>query len=148
VPTVSLPQTPAPPPLTYTPPYLAERIITSRAALEGERKQVTVLFADLKGSMELLADRDPEEARQLLDPVLERMMAAGHRSEGTAWMGMKGRSIRSWVTASWPCSVPLLPMKTMLFGPAMRPSLCSRPWDAMPRRCGASRGSMYRCVSA
>jgi class 3 adenylate cyclase len=44
--------------------------------LEGERKQVTVLFADLKGSMELLADRDPEEARQLLDPVLERMMAA------------------------------------------------------------------------
>jgi class 3 adenylate cyclase len=51
--------------------------------LEGERKQVTVLFADLKGSMELLADRDPEEARQLLDPVLERMMAAVHRYEGT-----------------------------------------------------------------
>ena len=46
-------------------------------------KQVTVLFADLKGSMELLADRDPEEARQLLDPVLERMMAAVHRYEGT-----------------------------------------------------------------
>ena len=41
----------------------------SRSAMEGERKQVTVLFADLKGSMELLADRDPEEARQLLDPV-------------------------------------------------------------------------------
>ena len=42
-----------------------------------------MLFADLKGSMELLADRDPEEARQLLDPVLERMMAAVHRYEGT-----------------------------------------------------------------
>src|ERR671923_1593686 len=55
-------------PLAYTPPYLAEKILTSRSALEGERKQVTVLFADLKGSMELLADRDPEEARQLLDP--------------------------------------------------------------------------------
>ena len=65
------------------PPYLAEKILTSRSALEGERKQVTVLFADLKGSMELLADRDPEEARQLLDPVLERMMAAVHRYEGT-----------------------------------------------------------------
>ena len=52
-------------------------------ALEGERKQVTVLFADLKGSMELLADRDPEEARKLLDPVLERMMEAVHRYEGT-----------------------------------------------------------------
>jgi class 3 adenylate cyclase/tetratricopeptide (TPR) repeat protein len=51
--------------------------------LEGERKQVTVLFADLKGSMELLADRDPEEARAILDPVLERMMAAVHRYEGT-----------------------------------------------------------------
>ena len=70
-------------PLTYTPPDLAEKILPSRSALEGERKQVTVLFADLKGSMELLADRDPEEARQLLDPVLERMMAAVHRYEGT-----------------------------------------------------------------
>ena len=70
-------------PHAYTPPHLAEKILTSRSALEGERKQVTVLFADLKGSMELLADRDPEEARQLLDPVLERMMAAVHRYEGT-----------------------------------------------------------------
>jgi class 3 adenylate cyclase len=70
-------------PDSYTPKHLAEKILTSRAALEGERKQVTVLFADLKGSMELLADRDPEEARKLLDPVLERMMEAVHRYEGT-----------------------------------------------------------------
>src|SRR5712691_6292070 len=70
-------------PLAYTPQHLVEKILTSRSALAGERKQVTVLFADLKGSMELLADRDPEEARQLLDPVLERMMAAVHRYEGT-----------------------------------------------------------------
>src|SRR5262245_5560729 len=68
---------------TSTPPYLAEKILTSKTALEGERKQVTVLFADLKGSMELLAERDPEEARQLLDPVLDRMMAAVHQYEGT-----------------------------------------------------------------
>jgi class 3 adenylate cyclase len=71
------------PPERYTPKHLAEKILTSKAALEGERKQVTVLFADLKGSMELLADRDPEEARRLLDPVLERMMDAVHRYEGT-----------------------------------------------------------------
>ena len=58
----------SPTPDTYTPRHLAEKILTSKAALEGERKQVTVLFADLKGSMELLADRDPEEARKLLDP--------------------------------------------------------------------------------
>jgi len=70
-------------PEAYTPKHLAERILTSKAALEGERKQVTVLFADLKGSMELLADRDPEEARKLLDPVIERMMEAVHRYEGT-----------------------------------------------------------------
>jgi class 3 adenylate cyclase/tetratricopeptide (TPR) repeat protein len=73
----------SPAPETYTPKHLAEKILTSKAALEGERKQVTVLFADMKGSMELLADRDPEEARKLLDPVLERMMEAVHRYEGT-----------------------------------------------------------------
>ena len=70
-------------PASYTPKHLAERILTSRAVLEGERKQVTVLFADVKGSMELLTDRDPEEARALLDPILESMMAAVHRYEGT-----------------------------------------------------------------
>ncbi|OFW30628.1 MAG: hypothetical protein A3H97_05785, partial [Acidobacteria bacterium RIFCSPLOWO2_02_FULL_65_29] len=70
-------------PETYTPKHLAERILTSKGALDGERKQVTVLFADMKGSMELLSDRDPEEARKLLDPVLERMMDAVHHYEGT-----------------------------------------------------------------
>jgi class 3 adenylate cyclase/tetratricopeptide (TPR) repeat protein len=67
----------------YTPKHLADRILTSKASLEGERKQVTVLFADMKGSMELLADRDPEEARKLLDPLLELMMNAVHHYEGT-----------------------------------------------------------------
>jgi Double zinc ribbon/Adenylate and Guanylate cyclase catalytic domain len=82
-------QTPAPPaappplPLRYTPGYLAEKILTSRSALEGERKQVTVLLADLKGSMELLVDRDPKEACPILDPVLKHMRAAMHRYEGT-----------------------------------------------------------------
>jgi class 3 adenylate cyclase len=68
---------------SYTPKHLAEKILTSKSALEGERKQVTVLFADLKGSMELLADRDPEDARKILDPVLELMMEGVHRYEGT-----------------------------------------------------------------
>src|SRR5262249_21042294 len=73
----------SPSPEAYTPKHLAEKILTSKAALEGERKQGPVLFADLKGSMELLAERDPEEARKLLDPVLELMMEAVHRYEGT-----------------------------------------------------------------
>ena len=72
-----------PSPDAYTPKHLAEKILTSKSALEGERKQVTVLFADLKGSMELLADRDPEEARKLLDAVVVRMMEAVHHYEGT-----------------------------------------------------------------
>ena len=66
-----------------TPAYLAEKMWSARGTIEGERKLVTVLFADLRGSLELLADRDPEEARALLDPVLERMMEAVHRYEGT-----------------------------------------------------------------
>src|SRR2546426_4716941 len=69
-------------PQAYTPQHLAEKILTSGVTLVGERKQVTVLFADLKGSMELLAGRDPEEARRLLDAVLERMLEAVHRYEG------------------------------------------------------------------
>ena len=73
----------APAPLAYTPPYLVEKILTTRSALEGERKQVTVLFADLKGSTELIRDLDPEAAQTLLDPALQRMMDAVHRFEGT-----------------------------------------------------------------
>jgi class 3 adenylate cyclase/tetratricopeptide (TPR) repeat protein len=70
-------------PKIYTPRHLADKILTSRAALAGERKHVTVLFADIKGSMELIAYRDPEDARKLLHGVLERMIEAVHRYEGT-----------------------------------------------------------------
>jgi len=72
-------------PQCYTPRHLAETILRTRHALEGERKRVTVLSADMKGSLELLAAGDPEDARKLLDPVLERMrmMEAVHRYEGT-----------------------------------------------------------------
>src|SRR5262249_22736133 len=67
----------------YTPRHLADKILVSRVALEGERKLVTVLFADLKGSTGLLAELDPEDAQRLLDPVLECMIEAVHRYEGT-----------------------------------------------------------------
>jgi class 3 adenylate cyclase/tetratricopeptide (TPR) repeat protein len=69
--------------LPHTPAHLAEKILMVRAALEGERKQVTVLFADIKDSTELIKDLDPEVAQQLLDPVLHLMMDAVHRYEGT-----------------------------------------------------------------
>src|SRR5262249_42457565 len=72
-----------PEPLAYTPAYLTEKILASRAALEGERKQVTVMFADITGSLALIAGLDPEEAKQRLDPVLRLMMETVHRYEGT-----------------------------------------------------------------
>src|SRR5262245_26277814 len=70
-------------PASYTPRDLAERILRSKAAVEGERKQVTVLFADVRGSLEVFAHLDPEDARKLMDPVLELMMEAVHHFEGT-----------------------------------------------------------------
>jgi class 3 adenylate cyclase len=75
-------------PRTYTPRHLAERIVAEQAALEargapdGERKTITALFADIKGSMDLLEDLDPEDARQIIDPTLQLMMDAVHRYEG------------------------------------------------------------------
>src|SRR6185295_7709908 len=52
------------PPLSYTPKHLADKILQSKSALEGERKQVTVMFADVKGSMELAEQLDPEQWHQ------------------------------------------------------------------------------------
>src|SRR5499425_1115242 len=74
---------PAADPLAYTPPHLTDKILAARPALAGERKQVTVLFADLKDSTELIRGLDPEAAQQLLDPALHCMMDAVHRFEGT-----------------------------------------------------------------
>lgn len=65
------------------PAHLAEKILASRSAMEGERKQVTVLFADIKGSTSLVEGFDPEEVRKIVDPALQVMMKAVHRFEGT-----------------------------------------------------------------
>ncbi len=76
------------PPSAYTPPHLAERIRAEQAALEargstdGERKTITALFADLKGSTALIEGLDPEEARAIIDPALQLMMDVVHRYEG------------------------------------------------------------------
>src|SRR6476619_1303829 len=70
-------------PRSYTPKHLAERILTSRSALEGERKQVTVLFADVKGSMDLTEQVDPEEWHKILDHFFQILSEAVHRYEGT-----------------------------------------------------------------
>src|SRR5262245_4477940 len=75
-------------PIAYTPSHLADRIQAEREAMEargvadGERKSITALFADIKGSTDLIADLDPEDARAILDPTLQLMMDAVHRYEG------------------------------------------------------------------
>src|SRR5262245_39007772 len=78
-------QTPQPDtsPPAYTPPHLTDKILPARPALEGERKPVTVFFADIKDSTRLIEGLDPEAAQQLLDPTLLLMMAAVLRFEGT-----------------------------------------------------------------
>jgi class 3 adenylate cyclase len=75
--------TPAPAPLAYTPPYLAEKILTSCSALEGERKQVTVLFADVAGFTTLAEQLDPEVVHDIINRCFERITAEVHRFEGT-----------------------------------------------------------------
>ncbi len=72
-----------PPPDSYTPRHLAEKILTSRSALEGERKQVTVLFADLKGSVDLSGSLDPEEWHEVMNRFFARLSDGIHRFEGT-----------------------------------------------------------------
>ncbi|MFQ5479520.1 MAG: adenylate/guanylate cyclase domain-containing protein, partial [Candidatus Binatia bacterium] len=69
-------------PSDYTPKHLADKILDFRDSVEGERKMVTALFADIKGSMELMEDLDPEEARRVIDPALQLMMDGVHRYEG------------------------------------------------------------------
>ena len=70
-------------PLTYTPPHLAEKILTSRSALEGERKQVTVLFCDITNSTALAERLGPEAMHTLLNHFFELALAEIHRYEGT-----------------------------------------------------------------
>jgi len=68
---------------SYTPAHLAEKILTSRSALEGERKAVTVLFADVSGFTELAGRLHPEDLHAVMDGCFERLSAAVHRFEGT-----------------------------------------------------------------
>ncbi len=68
---------------SYTPKHLADKILQSRSALEGERKQVTVLFADVKGSMELAEQLDPEEWHSILERFFAILTEGVHRFEGT-----------------------------------------------------------------
>ena len=96
------------------------RVIDSPVAenLDGERKTVTALFADIKGSMELMEDLDPEEARAIVDPSLNLMIDAVRRYDGFV--------VQSTGDASLRCSARPLPMRTIRNGRSMRRSGCRR----------------------
>ena len=66
----------------------------SAGALDGERKTVTALFADIKGSTELMAELDPEEARSIVDPALKLMIDAVHRYDGYGAPRRRGKEAR------------------------------------------------------
>jgi class 3 adenylate cyclase/tetratricopeptide (TPR) repeat protein len=68
---------------SYTPKHLADKVLKARSAIEGERRQVTVLFADIAGFTSLAEGRDPEEVHQILDRCFEAITAEVHRFEGT-----------------------------------------------------------------
>ena len=127
------------PPVSYTPKHLAERIRAEQAALEarsgtdGERKTITALFADLKGSTALIEGLDPEEARAIIDPALQLMMDAVHRYEGYV-----AQALGDGIFA--------------LFGAPLahedHPSGHSMPRCACKRRCGAmATGPSQRVVT-
>jgi Double zinc ribbon len=114
--------TPPRSPDSYTPKHLAEKILTSKAALEGERKQVTVLFADLKGSMELLADRDPEDVATTLrgefgPEARERRRRAQRQMQAEPALGLWRRAY-----LAGPESVPV-----SAFDASVYDRLCARP---------------------
>src|SRR6266540_4116702 len=93
---LSSPQSSAPslqPPSSYTPQHLADRI-RAATVTEGERKMITALFADLKGSTALIEGLDPEEARAIIDPALQLMMDAVHRYEGYVAQALGMASLR------------------------------------------------------
>jgi double zinc ribbon protein len=88
----------APDPRSYTPKHLAEKILTSRSALEGERKHVTVLFADVRGSTELASELDPEEWHRSRPPK----PGADRRTTSSSWPGLGGRRPPNRWPSIWP----------------------------------------------
>jgi class 3 adenylate cyclase len=93
------------PAMANPPPHLAEKILSSREGLEGERKQVTVLFADVKSSTELAASLDPEEWVRIVERLSRLLCEGVHRFEetvdnftGDGIMALFGRPSRTKTT--------------------------------------------------
>ena len=135
-------------PRSYTPKHLAAKILTSRSAPEGERKQVTVLFADVKGSMELAEHVDAEEWHKIMDGFFAILSEGVHRFEGTIYqytgdgiMASSGRRSRTKTTCS--ARVTLLCIFNKGCG-ATRTRCVSRTPSIFPSGWDSFRGSRRR----
>ena len=117
-------------PASYTPKHLAEKILTSRQALEGERKQVTVLFCDLANSTPLATRLGPERMHRLLNQFFELALDEVHRYEGTINQFL--------VTVLWRCLGHLLPMKITPDGPYWLRWVCASGCTTTRTRCASS----------
>ena len=127
-------------PQSYTPPHLAEKILTSRTALAGERKQVTVLFANVSGLTSISEQLDPEEVHQLMNRAFELMLGEVHRYEGTI-----NQFLGDGVMALFGAPIA---MRTMPSGRCMRPWVCSASCTATGLNSNAPRASRSRAPGA
>jgi class 3 adenylate cyclase len=120
---------------------LAEReAMEARRASEGERKTITALFADLKGSTALIEGLDPEEARAIIDPALQLMMEAVHRYEGYVAQALGDGFLL--------CLVRLLPTKIIPSAPSMLLCVCKRRWGGIVTNCDERVVLHCRCGRA
>ena len=126
------------PPVTYTPAHLAERI-RAVSVTDGERKTITALFADLKGSTALIEGLDPEEAQGIVDPALQLMMDAVHRYEGYVAQAL-GDGIFALFGA--PIAHEDHPQRR-----SMPPCACKKRCAAMAIRCALNTACRWRCAS-
>ncbi|HKA28590.1 MAG TPA: hypothetical protein VKH82_04375 [Candidatus Binatia bacterium] len=117
----------------YTPQHLAAKILHSKAALEGEGKQVTVLFADVKGSMELAEQLDPEDWHRIMDRLFQVLAEGVHRFEGTV--------NQSRATASWQSSARRWRTRITRSGRTTRRCISARSSAATCTTSAASAGS-------
>ena len=130
----------APAPAGYTPKHLAEKILTSRSALEGERKQVTVVFVDCVGFTAMSSGLDPEDLHGMMDGCFQRLLDAVHRYEGTVNQ-FTGDGIMALFGA--PISHEDHAVRAVAAALAMQ-----RAVREYAEICGASAASSWRCASA
>ncbi len=136
-------QTAAPPfldydqPRSYTLKFMADKILTTRASIEGEHKLVTVLFADVADFTGISEKLGPEQVIQIMDGCFKILMDEIHKYEGT---------INQFTGDGRPFWAPFSLSKTMLREPVMPRWPSSGPWGHMPKKSCSKTASIFKCA--